>query len=85
MHLSLIFLTKTFSLVLEVHLFNTVRDTGKHFVGDGLEHIAQYRGWQMLAKDFDGIALVNVRNIRHVDHCHIHADVAHVRCLLTID
>ena len=39
----------------------------------------------MLAKDFDGIALVNIGDVRHVNHRHIHTDIAHVGCLLTID
>ena len=39
----------------------------------------------MLAKDFDAVTLMNIRNVRHVDHCHIHADIANIGCLLAID
>ena len=74
-----------FPLVLEIDLFNTGGDAGEHFVGNGLEHVAQNRGRQMLAKDFDRVALMDVGNVSHVNHRYIHADITHIGCLLAIN
>ena len=38
----------------------------------------------MVAKNLDHITLVDIRNIRHIYHRHVHTDIANVRCFLSV-
>ena len=38
----------------------------------------------MLTENLHLVTFMNVGNVRHVNHGNIHADIAHVWCLLTI-
>ena len=74
----------SFLLVLEIDLLDAIRDAGEDFVGNRLENIGKDRGGQMLTEDLYRIALMDIRNICHINHRHIHADITYVGCLLTI-
>ena len=70
-------------LVLIIYSLHTITDGGKHLVWNGVEDVAEGLHWQMLSEDFHGIALLAV-DARYIYHRHIHADVAHIVCLLSV-
>ena len=74
----------SFLLVLEVDFFDAIRDAGEDFVGNRLENVAQDRIGQMFTEDLYRITLMDIRNVCHVNHRHIHADITYVWCLLSI-
>ena len=69
--------------VLEIHPLHTVADAREHLVRNGLHHVREHRYGQVVAEYLHGVALLAV-NVGHVDHRHVHADVAHVGCLLAV-
>ena len=71
-------------LILIIYPLHTVADGGQHLVRNGLQDIAESLDRQMFTKDLNAVALLAV-DARHIDHRHIHTDVAYIICLLTID
>lgn len=73
----LIFLAK-------VHSFHSVRNARKHFVGNGVEHVAQNCNGQVVAKYLYRVALLAWYSC-YVYHGHVHADVAHILSLVAVN
>ena len=71
--------------ILEVDFLDAGADAGEDFVGNGVEDIGEDGDGQVVAKDLDHVALVDIRNVGDVYHGDIHTDVAHVRSLTAID
>ena len=69
---------------MEIYFFNTIAHSCKHFIGYCVESVAENGDWQMFAENLYRIAL-GTRYSCHVYHCHVHADIAHIRCLLAVD
>ena len=76
-------LSVIFSL-LKVNTLDALADGGEDLVGDGVEAVAQLGDGQVLAEDFDGVALAAV-DVGDVDHADVHADIAHVGRPLAVD
>ena len=70
-------------LVLIIHSLHPARDACEHLVGDGAERVGEHRYGQVVAKDFHAVSLL-AGNVGHVYQCHVHADVAHIGCLLPV-
>ena len=70
-------------LILKVDTLDTVGDGREDFVGDGIDDVTEDSNGQMFAKDLHLITL-QTRDVGDVDHRHIHTDIAHVLCLLTM-
>ena len=71
------------SLILEINALHAVAYTRQHLVRDCFEYIGKHRNGQVVAEDFDRIALLTVYS-RNVNHCHIHADIAHIISRFTV-
>ena len=69
--------------VLEVNSFYTVADRGKDLVWNGIKYIAEHSDRQVVTENLDTVAFFTV-DACDVDHGHIHADVADIRCLLSV-
>ena len=69
--------------VLEVNALDAVADARQHLVGNGLEHIGEHRHGQVVAENLHLVALPTVY-ARHVNHSHVHTDVADIGCLLSV-
>ena len=67
-----------------VNSLHSAADGGQYLVRNGVKNIAQRLNRQVLAEDFYGIAFLAV-DVGYIYHGYIHADVAHVLSLLTID
>ena len=61
---------------MEINFFNSIAYPREHLIGYCVEYIAQYCYRQMLAEDLYRIAFLAV-DVSDVNHCHIHADIAH--------
>lgn len=70
--------------LLKVDPLDAVAHRGKHLVGYGVKFVRQYGYRQVVAKDLNRITLLAV-DARHVDHAHVHADVANVRSFLSVN
>ena len=71
-------------LILIIYPLHTIADGGQHLVRNGLQDIAESLDRQMFTKDLHAVALLAV-DARHIDHRHIHTDVAYILCLLSVD
>ena len=71
-------------VVLIINALDPVADTGEHFVGDGVQGIAEHSHGQMVTEDLHRVAFLAV-NTCDIDHCHVHTDIADILCLLAID
>ena len=69
---------------MEINALDAVADAREHRVRDGVEHIAEHRYGQMLAKNLNLIALLTW-DVGDIDEGHIHTDITYVLGLLTID
>ena len=72
------------SLCMEINSLHAVGYCREHFVWDGVDHVTKDRDGQVLAEDLHLIALLT-RDVGDIDHRHIHADITHVLCFLTVD
>ena len=70
--------------LLEIHSLHAFADTCEYLVGNGLQDIAQHSYWEVVAKYLNAVALV-ARNVRDINHAHIHTDISHIVSLLPID
>ena len=71
-------------LILIIYPLYTIADGGQHLVRNGIQDIAESLDRQMFTKDLNAVALLAV-DARHIDHRHIHTDVAYILCLLSVD
>ena len=70
--------------LLVVHALYAVGDGGEDLVGDGLQQVAEDGDGQVGTEDLDGVAFVAV-DVGDIDEGHVHADVADVGGVLSID
>ena len=82
MSLSVMFMCRW--LVLKINAFHTVANACEHLIGNGVEHIAEHDDRQVGAENLDHVALLAV-DVGDVDECHVHADIAYIFRLLTVD
>ena len=78
-----VFLT-FFILILIVNSLHSAADGGQYLVRNGVKNIAQRLNRQVFAEDFYGVAFLAV-DVGYIYHGYIHADVAHILCLLSVD
>ena len=69
---------------MEIDLLDTIADSREDLVRNGVEDIRKDGSWQVLAEDFYLVALVAV-DASDVNHGDIHADIANIGSLLTIN
>jgi len=72
------------SLVVVVYATDAGADGGEDFVGDGAELVGEDGDGEVVAEDFYAVAFMTV-DIRDVYHGYVHADVAYVWRLLSVD
>ena len=72
-----------FLLVLKIHFLHAIGDACQYFIGDGVERIGQDGHGQMFTEYFYAVPFLAV-NVGHVNHRHIHTDIAHIGSLLSV-
>ena len=72
------------SALLEKDPFHALTHRSEHFVGNGVELLGESFGRQVVAEDFHAVAFAT-GDVCHVDHAHIHTDVAHIGSALSVD
>ena len=82
--MAIAFFTLHLPLFLNEDSLNAGADASEDFVRDGADGIAEDTDREVVAKDGDVVACLTV-DTRDINHAHIHADVAQVRCFLTVD
>ena len=70
-------------LIYVIDAFDAGGDGGEDFVGDGADGVGEDGGGEVGAED-DGLVALAAVDVGDVDHADVHADIAHIRRLLTI-
>jgi len=73
-----------FQSVLIVHSLYTVGNACQNLIRNGIENIRQDSDWKLIAENDGFIAFLAV-DVCDINHAHIHTDVSHVGCLLSVD
>ena len=69
--------------VLEIHPLYTVADARQHLVWNGVKTVGKHRHGQMVAENLHRVTFPAV-NVCHVNHRHVHADIAHIGRTLAV-